>query len=349
MATTSLVLGICSILFPLLAIPGFILGIASLRRIKRLPSLSGRGRSIAGIVTSLVLGSLGFVAIAAFITGGNNQLSMSRVQSTVRSLLQTDVQQQTGIKPRVQVYCPSSEPRRNGTEFTCTVDVANPNEQYSTEVREVDSRGDFIVAGPQQTQRSAGPTGSSGNSATAPPSTPLSLPPPKSVQLTGTPTNGEEAVISIDAAGHQLTLETESANVSYPTCTQLQIQSPGGAPASLSELTPGSFATVEIDANVPCISQIKVLTAPTPPQCSSSGLSGSADVTWEGFNQNAHSVLYKPSGPGESVVADRWCGAPTVVGPDHSATTLSEIPIGAQVQLLTSTNNGWVTGITEIS
>jgi hypothetical protein len=243
---------------------------------------------------------LGFAAIAVFIAGGNNQLSMSRVQSTVRSLLQTDVQQQTGIKPNIQIYCPSSEPRREGREFTCTVNVANPNEQYTTEVREVDNRGDFIVEGPQQTQPSAGPTGSSVNPAATPPSTPLSVPPSQSVQLTGTPTNGEDAVISVNAAGHQLTLESGSTNVNYPTCTQFQIQSPGGAPTSLSGLSPGSFATVEIDTNVPCISQIKVLTAPTPPQCSSSGLPGSTDVTWEGFNQNAHSLLYKPSGPGES-------------------------------------------------
>ena len=350
MATTSLVLGICSVLFPLLAIPGSILGIVSLRRIKRRPSLGGHGRSIAGIITSLVLAPLGFVAIVVFIGGGDRQLSMPRVQSTVRSLLQTDVQQQTGIKPNIQVNCPSSEPRQEGRQFTCTIDVANSNEEYTTEVREVDNRGDFIVENLQQTQPKAGATGSSANSATLPPPVPaVSVPPSQSAQLTGPPTNGEEAVISVDAAGHQLTLENGSNNVNYPTCPRLQFQSPGGGPTSLPELSPGTFATVKTDANGPCVSRITVLAAPTPPHCSSSGLPGSAVVIWEGFNQNAHSVLYKPSGPGESVTADRWCAAPTVVGPDHSATSLSKIPIGAQVQLLTSTNGGWVTDITEIS
>ena len=53
MAATSLVFGLCAILIPLLAVPGFILGVVSLRRIKGIPSLRGRGRSIAGIITSL--------------------------------------------------------------------------------------------------------------------------------------------------------------------------------------------------------------------------------------------------------------------------------------------------------
>jgi hypothetical protein len=104
MATTSLVFGLCSILIPLLAVPGFILGVVSLRRIKTIPSLCGRGRSIAGIITSLVLGPLGFAAVVVFIAGGSNQLSMPRVQSTVRSLLQSDVQQLSGAKTSDQVY-----------------------------------------------------------------------------------------------------------------------------------------------------------------------------------------------------------------------------------------------------
>ncbi|MGA2302927.1 MAG: DUF4333 domain-containing protein [Acidimicrobiales bacterium] len=350
MATTSLVFGLCSILIPLLAVPGFILGVVSLRRIKGIPSLCGRGRSIAGIITSLVLGPLGFVAVVVFIAGGDNQLSMPRVQSTVRSLLQSDVQQQTGTQPSIQVYCPNSEPRQDGREFTCTVDAGNPTQQYTTTVREVDSRGDFIVENPRLSQPNARSTGSSTNSAGVPPSVPaVSTPPSQSTQLTGPPTDGEEAVISVDAAGHQLTLDSGTTSVNYPTCTQFQVLSPSGTLTSLSTLSPGAFVTVDIDANVPCVHQLKLLTTPTPPRCSLSGLSGSADVTWEGFNQAAHSVLYKPSGPGESIVADRWCGAPIVVGPDHSATTLSKIPIGSQVQLLTSSDAGWVTGVTEIS
>jgi hypothetical protein len=349
MATTSLVFGLCSILIPLLAVPGFILGVVSLRRIKTIPSLCGRGRSIAGIITSLVLGPLGFAAVVVFIAGGSNQLSMPRVQSTVRSLLQSDVQQLSGAKTSIQAYCPNSEPRQDGKVFACTVDVGDPTQQYTTTVREVDNRGDFIVEAPRQSQSIGGSTGSSTNSVGVPPSFPAaSAPPSQSTQLTGPPTNGEDAVIGVDAAGHQLTLQIGTANVNYPTCTQFRIQSPSGALTSLSELSPGAFVTVDIDASVPCVDQMKLLTTPTPPQCSSSGLPGTADVTWEGFNETAHSVLYRPSGPDESIVADRWCGNPVVVGPNHSATTLSKIPVGSQVQLLTSSDAGWVTGVTEI-
>ncbi len=216
-ATTSLVFGLCSILIPLLAVPGFILGVVSLRRIKGIPSLCGRGRSIAGIITSLVLGPLGFVAVVVFIAGGDNQLSMPRVQSTVRSLLQSDVRQQTGTQPSIQVYCPNSEPRQDGKEFTCTVDAGNPTQQYTTTVREVDSRGDFIVENPRLSQPNARSTGSSTNSAGLSPSVPaVSTPPSQSTQLTGPPTNGKEAVISVDAAGHQLPAPL-SQSTSTPT------------------------------------------------------------------------------------------------------------------------------------
>jgi hypothetical protein len=214
MAATSLVFGLCAILIPLLAVPGFILGVVSLRRIKGIPSLRGRGRSIAGIITSLVLGPLGFVAVVVFIAGGDNQLSMPRVQSTVRSLLQSDVQQQTGTQPSIQVYCPNSEPRQDGKEFTCTVDAGNPTQQYTTTVREVDSRGDFIVENPRLSQPNPRSTGSSTNSAGVPPSVPaVSTPPSQSTQLTGPPTDGEEAVISVDAAGHHLTVGRPASTI----------------------------------------------------------------------------------------------------------------------------------------
>jgi hypothetical protein len=74
-------------------------------------------------------------------------------------------------------------------------------------------------------------------------------------------------------------------------------------------------------------------------------LGGAAAVTWEGFNQSAHAVLYLPSGPGEAIVADRWCTTPTVVGASNAAVGLSQIPKGAQVEL-TLSNHGWITAVT---
>jgi hypothetical protein len=69
MATTSLVMGICSLVLPLLSIPGFILGLVSLRRIRRQPWLPGRGRSIGGIITSVILGPLAVIVLVPTFLG----------------------------------------------------------------------------------------------------------------------------------------------------------------------------------------------------------------------------------------------------------------------------------------
>ncbi|MHB1533340.1 MAG: DUF4190 domain-containing protein [Acidimicrobiales bacterium] len=63
MATTSLVMGICSLLLPLLSIPGFILGLVSFRRLRRSPWPTSTGRSVGGIVTSLILGPLTVIMV----------------------------------------------------------------------------------------------------------------------------------------------------------------------------------------------------------------------------------------------------------------------------------------------
>jgi hypothetical protein len=73
MATTSLVFGLCSILIPILAIPGVILGVVCLRRLRRLqrplsPS-AGRARAVAGITTSLLFGTVSLVVLIV-IAGG---------------------------------------------------------------------------------------------------------------------------------------------------------------------------------------------------------------------------------------------------------------------------------------
>jgi hypothetical protein len=63
------VLGLCSLLLPLLSIPGFITGVVSLRRIRRNPSLPGRSASTAGVITSLVLGPLVTAVTIAIVIG----------------------------------------------------------------------------------------------------------------------------------------------------------------------------------------------------------------------------------------------------------------------------------------
>jgi hypothetical protein len=347
MATASLVLGLCSLLLPLLLIPGFILGIVSLRRIRANPALGGRGRSIAGIVTSLVLGALSTLGVVALIIGATSRLDMNRVQSSVQSLVQSDVEQHFGVVPVIDVQCPNSEPRAVGTTFSCDVVVPKTGARFTTQLRETDSRGDFIVGTLEPVSvGTATPVTTPVASPVAPTPPTVAVVPAQPAPLTGSPSNGEVAVIAVDAAGHHLTLEPpRSADVTYATCAQFQAVSSSGTPLALSALTAGEFATDQVDATVPCVSRLTVLATPAPPQCSSTGGSGAAVVTFEGYNPTSHAVLFLPSGPGETIGADRWCSAPTIVGANGAAMAPSQIPKGAQVQLLLS-ENGWVTGVT---
>jgi len=77
MATTSLVFGLCSLLVPLLSIPGVILGIVSLRRISRRPGLSGTGRSVAGIATSATLGPLAVLVLVLVLVSNTSIATLS--------------------------------------------------------------------------------------------------------------------------------------------------------------------------------------------------------------------------------------------------------------------------------
>jgi hypothetical protein len=63
MATASLVLGLCSALVPVFAVPGVILGVVSLRRTKMFPSRPGLERSVAGIITSVIFGTVSLVVL----------------------------------------------------------------------------------------------------------------------------------------------------------------------------------------------------------------------------------------------------------------------------------------------
>jgi hypothetical protein len=78
MATTSLVFGLCSLLVPLLSIPGIVLGVVSLHRISRRPGLSGLRRSIAGIATSATLGPL-TVFIVVLVLVSNSSTAPLRI------------------------------------------------------------------------------------------------------------------------------------------------------------------------------------------------------------------------------------------------------------------------------
>jgi hypothetical protein len=344
MATTSLVLGLCSLLFPLLLIPGLILGIRSLQRINADPSLGGRGRSIAGIVTSLVLGAVSSLAVVAFIVGATSQLDVPRVEAGVQSLVQSSVEQHYGVVPDIVVQCPSPEPRAAGTTFSCRVTEPKTGDQFTTQLHETDGNGDYTV-GPLEAIQSGAAAASTPPVATTT-SPPVAVAPTSPAPLTGAPSNGEVAVISVNAGGHSVTLEPpRTQDVTYATCAQFQAVSSNGTPVALSGLAAGEFATEQVDAAVPCLSRLTLLAAPAPPQCTSSGIGGAAVVTFEGVNQTSHAVLFLPSGSGETVSADRWCDAPTVVGADNAATSFAQIPKGAQIQLLLS-GNDWVTAVT---
>lgn len=145
MASTSLGLGLGSLLMPLLTIPGLVLGIKSLALANRLPWVGGRGRAIAGIVTSLVLGPIVSLIVVLAVLNAAHHEDMSKVQGLVASMVRTQVQQATGTTPNVQVQCPSSEPRRSGVVFYCQVTNEDNGQSIALQVRETDSSGDVIV------------------------------------------------------------------------------------------------------------------------------------------------------------------------------------------------------------
>jgi hypothetical protein len=107
----------------------------------------------------------------------------------------------------------------------------------------------------------------------------------------GPPTNGQVAIISVDAPGHHCMIETQQQVVKYPTCARFSARSARGHDVGTAALAAGDFATTVIDPAVPCLTLISLVAAPAPPLCAVSGSGGVALVTWVGFNQNAHSVL----------------------------------------------------------
>jgi len=147
-ATASLVLGLCSLVMPLAGPPGVILGVMGLRRIRRQPWLAGHGRAMAGIVLSTCATLIGVLLVAIAIPtflGARSHEDMTRVQSSVRSLVETSIHQQTGVTPKLTVRCPSAEPRLADAQFYCKVTNATSGKSITVGVRETDSNGDFVV------------------------------------------------------------------------------------------------------------------------------------------------------------------------------------------------------------
>jgi hypothetical protein len=147
-ATTSLVLGLCSLVMPLAGPPGVIFGLVGLSRIKRQPWLAGHSRALAGIILSVCTTLIGVVLVAIAIPtflGARGHEDMTRVQGSVRSLVQTSLGQSTGAKAKLTVLCPSSEPRLAGAQFYCKVTNVTNATSVTVGVRETDSNGDFVV------------------------------------------------------------------------------------------------------------------------------------------------------------------------------------------------------------
>ena len=147
LATTSLVLGLCSLLVPLLSIPGAILGVVSLRQIKRRRLQAGRARSIAGLTASLVLGPLVALTLILLLTHGSNRENPGQVETAVRAAIESTVQSRTGVSVNVSVTCPKNAPRRAGTVFSCRVSVGDRQAPVQLQIRETDNRGDVLIEG----------------------------------------------------------------------------------------------------------------------------------------------------------------------------------------------------------
>jgi len=161
----------------------------------------------------------------------------------------------------------------------------------------------------------------------------------------GIPSEGQVVVISVEVSAHRLTLEVSQQDVTYPTCSNFRAVSSEGSNIGLTALSPGDFATDTIDGVDSCVLAVTLLPVPTASTCTLAGSPGIEGVTWEGFNQAAHSVLYEPLGFTGLVLADRWCVSISANGANHAPISLAQIPKGAYVGLLLSTAYTWVTGV----
>ena len=161
----------------------------------------------------------------------------------------------------------------------------------------------------------------------------------------GSPSNGELAIIDVDNRAGRITVETRLEDVTYSACSDFQATSVTGDPLGLKGLHPGDYAQLAVNQSAPCLQRVVVESPPPLDQCRATAntLPGVAVVSFVAFNSAAHSVLYRPSGPGEGVYAERWCDPPVVVTANGLATTLARISSGTQIKILGA--NSWITSI----
>jgi hypothetical protein len=166
---------------------------------------------------------------------------------------------------------------------------------------------------------------------------------PAAPPVYGSPDGTTLAVLSVDTTERRVTLVVQGQTVQYSVCTAFRLLRTGGGAGGLSDLRAGDFVTAAAESTVPCLSTLEVLAPPSVYQCATSGLPSDGDVRWEGFNQSAHSVLYRGVSYGP-LQAERWCGVVVVTGPHDVAIKMSQIPVGAVVNIYLN-GNDWVSGV----
>ncbi len=125
-----------------------------------------------------------------------------------------------------------------------------------------------------------------------------------------------------------------SSDITYDVCPSFRAFS-GDGKVGLAGISAGEFVVLSVDNSVPCVNSVTIVPPFTPPTCDSVGFDGQITATWEGFSNVGQSVLYERTG-GESrspIVALQWCNPPTVSGISGQALSMSEIKIGASVQI----------------
>ena len=166
--------------------------------------------------------------------------------------------------------------------------------------------------------------------------------------VASTPQGSTVAVISVDAATHNLTIASASEmgqeDTSYSTCPSFSATGPSGKKLSISHVLPGDFATESVDTSANCLSSLTVLTPPAAAQCQAPNANGGGTVTWEGSNTIAHTVIYTGAIPGGPTQAVRWCSTPKVVNSSQASVAMSSITSGTNVTLSYSTS-GFVTSV----
>jgi Domain of unknown function (DUF4333) len=136
------------------------------------------------------------VVAVLVVVGATDHLDMVRVQSSVRSLLQTQVQPRSGILSDLRVTCPGSEPKQAGRVFDCKIVVTETGAQFTAVVRETDSKGDLLV----EQVAGIGPV-----EAIPPTTSPASI---VGSRITGQLLSGQSTIIVADVAQKSLSVDS---------------------------------------------------------------------------------------------------------------------------------------------